>query len=211
MATAPVNVAAHGTHPHPHKYKPKTPDAPEEEVAVLGEELDGLHALGVARVAVHALLGEVAQMLQVPFPRPWRRLEPRAALVVRLRLAVVRRRGLGGLGVAEWVGGGKEGMGWWWFDESKTNGQAPSAAGGLSWHGRRARTKRRNAAQQNPNPNRSARSDGVRDGPVVAGREQVGDLALVAAVVVLLLVVLLVLRRAPLRHLAPGWMRGWIG
>lgn len=43
-------------------------------MSVLGEELDGLHALGVARVAVHALLGQVAQVLQVPLLRARRRL-----------------------------------------------------------------------------------------------------------------------------------------
>lgn len=41
---------------------------PEQQVSVLGEELDGLHTLGVARVLVHALLGDEA--LVVPVVRP---------------------------------------------------------------------------------------------------------------------------------------------
>ena len=77
----------------------------QQQVARVGEPANGLYALAVAREAVDELLGDEAVMHLVALvgqpPRPPRRLQPGAALVIRelLLLAVPHARGLCGGGV----------------------------------------------------------------------------------------------------------------
>mmetsp|Transcript_42090 Transcript_42090/g.95110 ORF Transcript_42090/g.95110 Transcript_42090/m.95110 type:complete len:268 (+) Transcript_42090:634-1437(+) len=117
---APVVCEVHVPHPHgvprvSSLHRPRVVGIPnlhlpvvgsgEEEVARVGEPADRLHALGVPRVPVDQLLGQVAVvhlvLLRGEGPGALGRLDPAATLVVVLRTlgAVEHRARLRGLGV----------------------------------------------------------------------------------------------------------------